>query len=145
MDAAIDKPYPIGDLEIALRAAFAESDLKVRSCFSEAKEEKMTVVYNQRSNGWSDLDFQMEILEKRKEFVSGIQKLSRDLGCRVVTADEMFKDDESPYWSVLFDSGVPSLADDLECDSDGDWDHEKLKIVREISNEEFQNRLSKMK
>jgi hypothetical protein len=50
------------------------------------------------------------------------RRLSIELGCRAVCDGAGLGDDASPYWSVVWDSGVAYLADDLAtllADGDG--------------------------
>ena len=56
--------------------------------------------------------------------------LSVNLECKTICDGGMHGDDNSPFWDVLWDHGVPYLVDDFEA---GEEDNLKdIKIIREL-------------
>ncbi len=58
--------------------------------------------------------------------------LSEEIGCRTICDGSGFGDDDSPYWSIIWDNGVSFLADDGGT-TFGDGEPDKpVTVVRKI-------------
>lgn len=79
-----------------------------------------------------DVDVLLDEGGNMQHWLLGLARaLSIDLSCRTICDGTGFGDDESPYWSVVWDQGVPYLADDLNSifvDGEGG----PIRIVRRL-------------
>ena len=60
------------------------------------------------------------------------RRLADAFGCRAVCDGSGWGDDESPYWSIIWDGGRAFLADDSNSDF-ADSEGGPIQIVREIA------------
>lgn len=58
--------------------------------------------------------------------------LSVEMGCRTICDGSGYGDDESPYWSIIWDGGRSYLADDCETTFGDNVKSKPVVIVREI-------------
>lgn len=60
------------------------------------------------------------------------RRLSEAFGCRAICDGSGWGDDESPYWSIIWDTGRAHLADDSNSDF-ADGEGGPVRTVREIA------------
>ena len=74
-----------------------------------------------------DLDVLLDESGDMQAWLLGLAcRLSIELSCRTICDGTGFGDDESPYWSVVWEHGVPYLADDSSAEGEGG----PVRIVR---------------
>ena len=122
MDIALSREVPLDELRDRLTALFPGVVVDVRASDS--------------LDSWNKCDVLVIVMPTESEFPCGLsigveltdesategwlrelaRRLSIELRCRVICDGSGFGDDESPFWSIVWDSGAAYLADDCGTD-----------------------------
>lgn len=128
MDIGLSRQITVSELESVLRARLPASTVRVYAAvedLSEAASDITVVMVENPSEFPVGLDIGVALGEGRnmQHWLLGLAcVLSIGLACRTICDGTGFGDDESPYWSVIWEWGVPYLADDMNsmlCDGEG--------------------------
>lgn len=144
-DVGLDKLFSHKQIENVIQKIFPKLKVRVRNCFSEGQDEDVIVVLTVSSGEFPlNLGFAMDILNDDGLFHLICYKLSIELSCRVWCDGTIYGDDDSPYWSAVYDSGKIYLADDVECEfEEGIINPGELKIVGLVPKEKLPDSILK--
>lgn len=142
MDIALSKAVSSAELESVLRELLQVADVRVLS-FDEgaASASPQVAVYltENPSEFPCGLDLGVDLAAGRntQHWLIGLARaLSLTFNCRTLCDGSGFGDDGSPYWSIVWDRGVPFLGDDAGS-TIGDGEGGPVRIVRRLADELF--------
>lgn len=146
MDLALSKAVSSAELERVLRELLQVADVRVLSLDEGAEPARPQVAVYLTENTSEfpcglDVGVVLAAGRSTQHWLIGLAgALSRHLGCRAICDGSGFGDDESPYWSIVWDRGVPFLADDAGSTL-GDGEGGPVRIVRRLAAELFVDKL----
>lgn len=142
MDIALSKSVCSAELESVLRELLQVVDVQVLSLEEVAETASPQVAVYLSANASEfpcglDLGVVLAAGRSTQHWLIGLARaLSLVFNCRVLCDGSGFGDDGSPYWSIVWDRGVPFLADDAGS-TIGDGDGGPVRIVRRLADELF--------
>lgn len=142
MDLALSKAVSRAELERVLCEMLQVAEVRVLSLdqgAGPARPQVAVYVTENASEFPCGLDLGVVFAAGRdpQHWLIGLARaLSLTLSCRVICDGSGFGDDGSPYWSIVWDRGVPFLADDAGA-TIGDGEGGPVRIVRRLADELF--------
>lgn len=142
MDIALAKAVSRAELERVLCELLQVAEVRVLSldAVAEPASPQVAVYLTENASEFPcglDLGVVLAAGRSTQHWLIGLARaLSLTFNCRALCDGSGFGDDGSPYWSIVWDRGVPFLADDAGS-TIGDGDGGPVRIVRRLADELF--------
>ncbi len=130
MEIAIDKDITDSDLKKFFDQKYPDQNFKILICFSEHDGNGKPVVFKRKEKGYPiNLDFSLDVAENVNFLHMVSCEISRTFCCNVWYCEPLYKMDDSPYWSTLYNSGVAYIVDDVKIEDFNTQIFESLIII----------------
>lgn len=142
VDIALSKSVTRAELESVLRELLQVADVRVLNPdeAAESASPQVAVYLSANASEFScglDVGVVLAAGCNPQYWLIGLARaLSLTFNCQVICDGSGFGDDGSPYWSIVWDRGVPFLADDAGS-TIGDGEGGPVRIARRLADELF--------